>query len=104
MLARAAGRCTPLTWRGLPIMRKLTRLQSIIAGGAFTLAGIGGVTATALGHDSSTPANTSAAQDTVAAVQADTTPASVTDQAAAAPSDQDLHPVAVSGDQKTFTP
>jgi len=84
--------------------RKLTRLQTIIAGGAFALAGIGGVTATALGHDT-TPATTTAAQDTVAAVAANT-PAiqPVADQKPAAPSDQDLHPVAISGDQKTFTP
>ena len=85
-------------------MRKLTRLQSIIAGGAFTLAGIGGVTATALGHDSNPAPATSAAQDTVAAVQTDLTPAGMTDQTAQAPSEQDLHPVPVTAQQKTFTP
>ncbi|HET9870544.1 MAG TPA: hypothetical protein VFR02_08630 [bacterium] len=60
------------------------------------------MTATALGHHDTTPA-TSAAQDTVAAVQTDVTHSPV-NTSAQAPSDQDLHPVAVSGDQKTFTP
>jgi hypothetical protein len=72
--------------------RKLTRLQSIVAGGAFALTGILGAPAAAMAADH---------------------PPTVTDQVATAavsqpqpqaPSDQDLHPVAMSGEQKQFTP
>ena len=74
-------------------MRKLTRLQSIVAGGAFALAGIGGVSASALAAQ---PASTA------------TDPAAVTVaqpvQAASGPSEQELHPMPIGGAQKTFTP
>ena len=46
------------------MIRKLTRLQTLLAGGAFALAGIGGTTAAALA-DSPAPA-----VDTAAVVQA----------------------------------
>src|SRR5262245_51892019 len=70
----------PTILRGPFVMtRKLTRLQSIIAGGAFAVAGIGGVTATALGAD---PA--SAAPTTDAAAVTVTQPT----QAVSGPSEQ----------------
>jgi hypothetical protein len=83
--------------------RKLTRLQTLLAGGAFALAGIGGTTAAALADQAPAPAP--ASTDTAAAVvqqAVDTTPAAPVKQAA--PSDAQLHPVAVSGAQQTFTP
>jgi hypothetical protein len=72
--------------------RKLTRIQSLLAGGAFALAGIGGASAAALsgGH-------------TAAAAETTTTTTAVA-ASAPAPSEQDLHPIAVSEAQKTFTP
>jgi hypothetical protein len=76
--------------------RKLTRLQTLLAGGAFALAGIGGTTA-ALATDH-TPAPTTSAADTTAVVQ------TVADSKPAAPSDAELHPMGVSGAQRTFTP
>ena len=84
-------------------MRKLTRLQAMLTGGAFALAGIGGVTATALSGDEHPTTGTSgtgtAAEQVVAqAVSAPPAPAG------SAPSDAELHPVAVSGAQKQFTP
>jgi hypothetical protein len=89
--------------------RKLTRLQTLLAGGAFALAGIGGTTA-ALAHDS-TPATTPAAESGVpAAVSVQTNPvaapAAPTSAAptSAAPSDAELHPMPVTAAQKTFTP
>ena len=75
--------------------RKLTRLQTLLAGGAFALAGIGGGTAAAFGADQ--PATTPAAE-TVAAVQANSVAAS------AAPSEAELHPMGITAAQKTFTP
>jgi hypothetical protein len=82
--------------------RKLTRLQTLLAGGAFALAGIGGTTAAALAADSPAPATT---DTTAAAVQTvDTVANPVAESKAAAPSDAELHPMAVTGDQKTFTP
>ena len=82
--------------------RKLTRLQTLLAGGAFALAGIGGTTAAALAADSPAPATT---DTTAAAVQTvDTVANPVADSKAAAPSDAELHPMAVTGDQKTFNP
>jgi hypothetical protein len=80
--------------------RTLTRLQSIIAGGAFALAGIGGITAT-LDHPTHTAPDTTAA---VTAQAADTMPAAAQAPTAQAPSDQDLHPVAVTAAQQQFTP
>jgi hypothetical protein len=85
--------------------RKLTRLQTLLAGGAFALAGIGGTTAAALADQA--PATPAAADPTAAAVvqSVDTNP--VTNPVAdtvAAPSDAELHPVGMSGAQQTFTP
>lgn len=83
--------------------RKLTRLQTLLTGGAFALAGIGGTTA-ALTADHS-PATTPTTDTTAAAVQTvDTVTNPVADTKQAAPSDAELHPVAISGAQKTFTP
>ena len=81
--------------------RTLTRLQALLAGGAFTLAGIGGVTTAAL-SDNPTPAPASVASAASAVAPA----ASVVDTpvAASAPSQEQLHPVQVTGAQKTFTP
>ena len=81
--------------------RTLTRLQALLAGGAFTLAGIGGVTTAAL-SDNPTPAPAAVASAASAVAPA----ASVVDTpvAASAPSQEQLHPVQVTGAQKTFTP
>ena len=71
--------------------RKLTRLQTLLAGGAFALAGIGG-SAAAL------------ATDTTPAAAAETTTIAAATTASSAPSDAELHPFAVTAPQKTFTP
>ena len=88
--------------------RKLTRLQTLLAGGAFALAGIGGTTAAALADQAPAPApaSTDAAAAVVQAVDTDpvTSTNPVADSKPAAPSDAELHPVAVSGAQQTFTP
>ena len=78
--------------------RKLTRIQSLIAGGAFALAGIGGTTAALVTHDQPAAAETSTAQAAVQAVDANPV------AQAGAPTDEQLHPVAITGTQKTFTP
>ncbi len=72
--------------------RKLTRIQSLITGGAFALAGIGAAPAMALAADQPT-----VTEPTATAVVAQATQSK-------APSDAELHPVAVTGTQKTFTP
>jgi len=77
-------------------MRKLTRLQSIITGGAFALAGIGGVSASTLGAQ---PASAAPVGDPAAVTIEQPTQAQ-----ASAPSQQDLHPMPISGTQRTFTP
>ncbi|HEY7223141.1 MAG TPA: hypothetical protein VH561_05945, partial [Micromonosporaceae bacterium] len=94
--------------------RKLSRLHTIIAGGAFALAGIVGGPAAAMsaaGHHAATTSPPSAAvAQADQAVQAATGPAqsspaqSSPAQPGSAPSDQDLHPVAVSGAQQQFSP
>ena len=98
--------------------RKLTRFQTLFAGGAFALAGIAGTPAAALAADHTPavtdPAANAVVQQVTAPTQADQTkpappptdqPASTSTQPApAAPSDQELHPVAISGAQKQFTP
>ena len=71
--------------------RKLTRIQTLLAGGAFALAGIGG-SAAAL------------AADTTPAAAAETTTVAAATSASSAPSDAELHPFAVTAPQKTFTP
>jgi hypothetical protein len=76
-------------------MRKLTRLQSIIAGGAFAVTGILGAPAAAMAADNQPPVVTNSV-----ATAAD----SKAQAAPSAPSDQDLHPVAVAAAQTTFTP
>ena len=85
--------------------RTLTRLQALLAGGAFTLAGIGGVTTAAL-SDNPTPAPASVASAASVVESVDTTPvaASAAPSAPSAPSQEQLHPVQVTGAQKTFTP
>src|ERR1700754_2367956 len=75
--------------------RTLTRVQALFAGGAFALAGIAGTPAAALAADH-TPAVTDPAATAVVEQVANPAPA--------APSEQELHPVAISGDQKRFTP
>jgi hypothetical protein len=84
--------------------RTLTRFQALFAGGAFALAGIAGTPAAALAADH-TPAVTDPAATAVVdqVTNPQTTPVSDT-TAPAAPSEQELHPVAVTGDQKRFTP
>src|ERR1700754_35125 len=78
--------------------RTLTRVQALFAGGAFALAGIAGTPAAALAADH-TPAVTDPAATAVVEQVANPAPA-----APAAPSGQELHPGAVSGEQKRFTP
>ena len=81
-------------------MRKLTRLQSLIAGTAFATAGVFGAPAAALAADSHAATTTDQA---VTATVADThsAPAATAPQA---PADSDLHPVPVTADQTTTTP
>ena len=80
-------------------MRKLTRLQSLIAGTAFAAAGILGAPAAALAADSHpTPATADQVATTAPAAPAPAAPAP------AAPSDADLHPVPVTAAQTTTTP
>ncbi len=76
---------------------KLTRLQTLLTGGAFALAGIGGGTTAAFGADA--PAGP-VVTDTVAVAAADTLAASTP----AAPSQAELHPMPITAAQKTFTP
>jgi hypothetical protein len=78
--------------------RKLTRLQTMFAGGAFAVSAILGAPAAAMAADHQPPVVT----DQVATAAAD----SLTQPAAqpAAPSDQDLHPAGITGAQHTFTP
>ena len=76
--------------------RKLTRLQTLLTGGAFALAGIGGGTAAAFGADQPTTPDTAA----VAQAEALTNPVA----APAAPSQAELHPMGITAAQKTFTP
>jgi hypothetical protein len=73
----------------------LTRLQALLAGGVFAVAGIAGPTSAALAAD---PGPGSQRTDQVAAAAAEslTVPA--------APSVEQLHPVGISGEQKRFTP
>jgi hypothetical protein len=73
-------------------MRKLTRLQTLITGGAFALAGIGAAPALAVAADNATVT--------------DPTAAAVVEQIAptGAPSAQQLHPMPVTAEQKRFTP
>jgi hypothetical protein len=79
--------------------RTLTRLQTLLAGGAFALAGIGGTASAALAHDTTTAPTA----DTAAAVQTvQTTP--VADTKTTGPTDAELHPQPVTAAQKTFTP
>jgi hypothetical protein len=80
--------------------RKLSRLQSIIAGGAFALAGIGGASSAAMASDS----HASVVTDQVAVAAADSMTQTAAAAPAAGPSDAELHPVAISGSQKQFTP
>jgi hypothetical protein len=75
-------------------MRKLTRLQALIAGSAFTAAGVFGTSAAALAADS----HPTTATDAAPAAAAPAAPA------ATAPADSDLHPVPVTADQTTTTP
>jgi len=76
-------------------MRKLTRLQTLFTGGAFALAAILGPQAPALAADA-TP-TTDQATAVVEQVMQNTQPA-------AAPSEQELHPLPITAEQKTFTP
>jgi hypothetical protein len=81
-----------------------TRMNALFAGSTFAIAGIFGAPAAALAAHSTTPA---APSDTAAAAvvqQVADTSTTTAPISGPAPSDSDLHPVAVSGDQKTFTP
>ena len=86
--------------------RKLTRLQALLTGGAFALAGIGGTTAALISDNApATPATDTNAAAVVQAVDANpAAPTNPADSKPAAPSDSELHPVAISGAQQTFTP
>ena len=75
-------------------MRKLTRLQALIAGSAFTAAGVFGTSAAALAADSHPTTTTDAAPAAAASAA----------PAVQAPADSDLHPVPVTADQTTTTP
>src|SRR5690349_3230460 len=77
------------------LMRKLTRLQALIAGSAFTAAGVFGTSAAALAADSHPTTTTDQAATAAAAPAA---------PAAQAPADSDLHPVPVTAAQTTTTP
>ena len=79
---------------------KLTRLQTMITGGAFAVAGIFGAPAAALAMDH----NTSDQVVTAAAAAPVAEQNSTAVSAPAAPSDQELHPLPVTADQKRFTP
>lgn len=76
--------------------RKLTRLQTLFTGGAFALASILGTTTPALAADA-TPTHDQAAA-VVQQVTAQNGPQT------AAPSEQELHPLPITAEQKTFTP
>jgi hypothetical protein len=80
-----------------------TRMNALFAGSTFAIAGIFGAPAAALAAHSApaTPTNDTAAAVVQQVADTTTTTAPV---GGPAPSDSDLHPVAVSGDQKTFTP
>jgi hypothetical protein len=71
--------------------RKLSRLQTLLTGGAFALAGIAGPATAALAAD---PVVTDPVTATAAAAVAPDT----------APTAEQLHPLAITGPQKTFTP
>ena len=88
-----------------------TRMNALFAGSTFAIAGIFGAPAAALAAHSTPTAPTTPTTDTAAAAvvqqvadtSTTTTPVSAP-VSGSAPSDSDLHPVAVSGEQKTFTP
>jgi len=75
--------------------KKLTRLQALLAGGAFALAGVAGAPAAALAADSG-PVTDPAATAVVEQVSGT--------QTSAAPSAQELHPLPITAEQKRFTP
>ena len=75
--------------------RKLSRIQALIAGGAFAVAGVFGTSAAALAADTQPVVTTEQAAITQAAPAAPET---------AAPSAEQLHPVGISAEQKRFTP
>lgn len=79
-----------------------TRLNSLFAGAAFTVAGIFGAPAAAMAADHTTsPATTSPATDTAVTAVVEQVANTNT---SAAPSDAELHPLPITTDQKTFTP
>ena len=87
-------------------MRKLTRLQSLIAGTAFATAGVFGAPAAALAadtHPASTTDQVVTSTVTNPAPDTTTTPAAAPAPAAPAPADSELHPVPVTADQQTST-
>ena len=79
---------------------KLTRLQTMITGGAFAVAGIFGAPAAALAADHNTTDQVVTAAAAAPVAEQNSTAVS----APAAPSDQELHPLPVTADQKRFTP
>jgi hypothetical protein len=79
--------------------RKLTRLQTLFTGGAFALASILGTTTPTLAAD---PTPTDQATAVVEQITQNTQPAENTQ--AAAPSPEELHPLPITAEQKTFTP
>jgi len=78
------------------LTRKLTRLQALLTGGAFALAGIAGAPAAALAADQGLVTDPAA----TAVVEQVTAP----EQTSAAPSAQELHPLPITAQQKRFTP
>ena len=81
-----------------------TRLTALFAGTTFALAGAFGAPAAALAANTpTTPATTDAAASTVL-TQAAADNTSKVAESGPAPSDADLHPVAVTAEQQTFTP
>jgi hypothetical protein len=76
-------------------IRKLTRLQTLFTGGAFVIAGLLGGTTPALAADT-TPTTSDQAAAVVEQITQNTQ--------ATAPSAEELHPLPITAEQKTFTP
>ena len=74
-------------------IRTRTRLASLVAGSAFAVAGVFGTPLAAMAADTH-PSTTASTTSVV----------TVADHKTSVPSDKDLHPVAVTADQQTFTP
>jgi hypothetical protein len=81
-----------------------TRLTALFAGTTFALAGAFGAPAAALAANTPTTHATTGTDVAASTVMAQVADTSNTAESGPAPSDGDLHPVAVTADQQTFTP